>query len=72
MPHPFLMVGDDAAHKVRCGIAQCSHQLSQLLFVELAHGAEHALFGLGGTGQRALSHLGHLVQPHNAVHCGGT
>ena len=51
MPHPLLMGGDDAAHKVRRGIAQCSHQLPQLLFVELAHSAEHALFGLGGTGQ---------------------
>lgn len=64
------MVGDDAAHEVGGGIAQRGHQLPQLLLVELPHGAEHALLGLGGAGQRALRHLGHLVQAHDAVHCG--
>lgn len=48
------MVGDDAANKVGVGVPQSGHELGQLLLVQLAHCAEHALAGLKGTG-----HLGH-------------
>lgn len=69
-PHPLLVVGDDAANEVGRGVAQRGHQLAQLLLVQLSHCTEHALLGLGGAGQRALRHLGHLVQSHDAVHYG--
>lgn len=69
-PNPLLVVGDDAAHEVGGGVAQRGHELPQLLLVQLPHRAEHALLGLGGAGQRALRHLGHLVQPHDSVHWG--
>lgn len=60
------MVGDDAANKVGVGVPQSGHELGQLLLVQLAHCAEHALAGLKGTGH--LGHARHLVQPHDAVH----
>lgn len=60
------MVGDDATNKVRVCVPQSGHELGQLLLVQLAHGAEHALAGLKGTGH--LRHTRNLVQTHNTVH----
>lgn len=60
------MVGDDAADKVGVCVPQSGHELGQLLLVQLAHCAEHALAGLKGTGH--LRHARHFVQTHNAVH----
>ena len=64
--HLLLVVGDDAADEVGVGVPQGGHELGQLLLVELAHRAEHALTGLEGTGH--LAHPSHLVQAHDAVH----
>lgn len=61
------MVGDDASHKVRLGIVQCGHEFGQRFLVQLSHCAEHPLLGLGGTGHRAVSHLGDRVQTHHSV-----
>lgn len=60
------MVGDDTANKVGVGVPQSGHELGQLLLVQLAHCAEHALAGLKGPGH--LGHARHLVQTHDAVH----
>lgn len=59
------MVRDDAADKVGVGVPQSGHELGQLLLVQLAHGAEHALTGLKGTGH--LGHARHLIQTHDVV-----
>lgn len=48
--HLFLVVRDDAAHKVGVCVSQGGHEFGQLLFVELAHSAEHSLTSLEGTG----------------------
>lgn len=64
------MVGDDAAHEVGVGVAERGHQLGEGLFVELAHGAEHALLGLVGRAKGRLGDARDLVQPHDAIHCG--
>lgn len=69
MPELFsyllLVVRDDATNKVGVGIPQSRHEFGQLLFVQLAHRAEHTLAGLEGTG-----HVGHrhLIQTYDAVH----
>ena len=62
----LLVVGDDAADEVGVGVPQRGHELGQLLLVELAHRAEHALTGLEGTGH--LGHARHFIHTHDAVH----
>lgn len=47
----FLVVGDNATDKVGVGVSQSSHQLSQLLFVELSHCSEHTFPGFKGPWQ---------------------
>lgn len=68
-PHPLLVVGDDAAHKVGLRVVQRGHQLAQRLLVQLPHRAEHPLLRLGGG--RALRHLGHSLQADHPVRWGG-
>ena len=69
--HPLLVVGDDAADKVGVGVPQGGHEVGQLLLVQLAHRAEHALLGLVGGTERCVAHASHLVQAHDAVHWRG-
>lgn len=45
----LLVVGDNAADKVGVGVPERGHEVTQLLLVQLAHGAEHALTGFGRT-----------------------
>lgn len=68
--HPFLVVGDDAAHEVGVGVSESGHELGQLLLVELADCAEHALLGFVRGAEGRLVHPGHLVQAHDPIHCG--
>lgn len=65
--HPLFVVGDDAADKVGVGVPQSCHELRQLLLVQLAHCAKHALLGLVGSAKRCLIHSRDLVQTHNSV-----
>lgn len=65
--YPFLVVGDDAPHKVRLGIVQCGHEFGQRFLVQLSDCAEHPLLGLGGTRHRAVCHLGNCVETHDSV-----
>lgn len=51
MHYLLLMVGDDATDKVGVGVPQGSHQLGQLLLVQLSYCSEHALPGLKGPRQ---------------------
>lgn len=52
--YPFLVVGDDASHKVRLGVVQCGHEFGQRFLVQLSDCAEHPLLGLGGTRHRGV------------------
>ena len=61
------MVGDDAADEVGLRVVQRGHQLGQGLLVELPHGAEHPLLGLGGAGHRGVGHLGDGLQANHSV-----
>ena len=65
--HLLLVVGDDAADEVGVGVPQGGHEVGELLFVQLAHRAEHALAGLEGS-VHGVRHARHLVQAHDAVH----
>lgn len=47
----FLMVGDNATDEVGVGVPQCSHEFSQLFFIELSHCSEHTLPGFKGPWQ---------------------
>lgn len=62
------MVWDDAADKVRVGVSEGGHEVTQLLLVQLAHGAEHALTGFERT-VHGVRHSCHFIQAHNTVHC---
>lgn len=66
------MVGDDAAQEVGVGVAEGGHQFSEGLFIELPHGAKHALLRLEPSGpkiHRSTVLAGrHLVQTHNPLH----
>lgn len=62
------MIWDDAANKVRVGVAESGHQLGERLFVELSNSAKHALFGFIGRAKSCLSHTSDLIQTHNTVH----
>ena len=64
----LLVVGDDAADKVRVSVPECGHEVTQLLFVQLANSTEHALAGLEGTVHR-VRHSRYLVQADDTVHC---
>lgn len=70
--HSFLVVGNDAADKIGVGVPQRGHQLGQLLLVQLAHGAEHALLGFVRGTECRLVHAGDLVQADDVVHWGWT
>lgn len=59
------MVRDDTADKVGVGVPQSGHEPGQLLLVELAHRAEHALTRLKGTGH--LGHARHFIKTHDVV-----
>ena len=62
------MVGDDAADEVGVGVPESGHEVGQLLLVELAHGAEHALSDLCGPMHPPIRHPSNFVQAHNTVH----
>lgn len=64
------MIGDDAADKARVGVAEGGHEAAQRLFVELPHSPEHSTAGASPWG--AISKAAHLLQAHDALHCGGT
>lgn len=65
--YPLLVVRDDTSDEVGLGVVQRGHELGQGLLVELTHGPEHALLGLGAAGHGAVGHLGHGLQAHHAV-----
>lgn len=67
-PHPFLVVGNDAADEVGLCVVQRGHQFAQRFFVELSHRTEHALLGFGGAGSRTLRHFGDGIQTYHSVH----
>lgn len=64
------MIGDDAADKTGVGVAECGHEAAQRFLVELPHSPEHST--AGAASRRAIPKAAHLLQPHNAFHCGGT
>ena len=66
--HPLLVVGDDTADKAGVGVAERGHEAAQGLLVELAHGPEHAPAGTAPWW--AIPEAAHLLQPHDALHCG--
>lgn len=68
--HPLLVIGDDAADETGVGIAECGHEAAQRFLVELPHSPEHPT--AGATSRRTIPEAAHLLQPHNALHCGGT
>lgn len=43
LPSAFLMIGDDAAHKVGVRVPQGDHQIGQLFLVQVGDGPEHTL-----------------------------
>lgn len=63
----FLVVGDDAADEVRVGVPERGHEVTQLLLVQLAHSAEHALTCFERT-VHGVRHSCHLIQADDAVH----
>lgn len=65
--YSFFVVGNDAANKIRVGVPQCGHELSEWLLVELAHSPKHALFRFVGGTKSRLIHPCHLVEAHNTV-----
>lgn len=64
------MIGDDAADKAGVGVAEGGHEAAQGLFVELPHSPEHSTAGAAPRG--TVSKAAHLLQSHDALHCGGT
>ena len=66
--HPLLMVGDDAADEAGVGVAESGHEAAQGLLVELSHCPEHA--PAWAATRRAIPKAAHLLQPHDALHCG--
>lgn len=64
------MIGDDAADETGVGVAECGHEAAQGFLVELPHGPEHSTAGAASWG--AIPEAAHLLQPHNALHCGET
>lgn len=67
--HPLLMIGNDAADKTRVGVAERGHEAAQGFFVELPHSPEHST--AGAASRWAISKAAYLLQPHDALHCGG-
>lgn len=66
--HPLLVVGDDTADEAGVGVAECGHEAAQGLLVELSHRPEHA--PAWAATRRAIPKAVHLLQPHDALHCG--
>lgn len=66
--HPLLVVGNDTADEAGVGVAECGHEAAQGLLVELSHCPEHA--PARAATRWAIPKAVHLLQPHNALHCG--
>lgn len=67
--HPLLVIGDDAADEAGVGIAERGHQATQGLLVELPHRPEHP--AARAAARWTIPEAAHLLQPHDALHCGG-
>lgn len=48
----LLVVGDDATDKVRVGVPERGHEVTQLLFIQLAYSTEHTLASFKGSMHR--------------------
>ena len=66
--YPLLVIWNDAAHKVRVGVAERRHQLGERFFVELPDCTKHALLGFIGRAKSCLRHPRDLIQTHDPVH----